>query len=937
MTKVRGGKGFDALFSRFFDEPGLKSAVDSLHDNFSSTDTGLPDDEPAVPVAQKKQAAAPPVSKKQVVANAAVKKKVVTPVAASKTQTKLKADAPKKESEPEQLKQEETQELTPEQLVELEALSSTLTSGWSVELLDEQDGDTMVEPTAESPDEQSDDRLPVIDIYEPPLEDTGESIKADISGLEDDIPSHVTAPPAAEEYEELDAPVEIELPVQADSADSAYEQEIEPVYDSLEEESTDQLPVIDIVIPSIDDDPDPDDRQFEDFFSQKGRSSVAVEEPAPAIIAHETVVVPVVHSVTMHETPVTPAALAAIVRETAKEPVALAAAVREPAVAPVVPAVTVRQTVVEPVANQEPAPVATTGYTENDNDDDELIMEDFFSRKGKHPVAASPKVHAPAVAVRETVAESVVNEEPAAVAPAGFIDNDNDDDNDLLIEGFFSRKGKSPVAPSPKVHTPAVAPFKHERPATAAAVVHGATSAPQVTPTRVVTQTHGVKPETALPKKAEKPLYQPLVHPHFQSEDLSTVSRRRPLSKDQGRILVYLYEVAQGCSNVDTIRKELSIDSHTVRESLLVLVTEGYLYLLDKKRDSRFNPAGFSYKMNNYLCSRYASRARRGSWDQSQDQPTDASVWRAKGPSSTTQPVTLSSIMSRAIVAPAVQKESPAPAVVTEKESPAAKPALSAAVGAYWEKEGLEDSLALKWCSTFGVEPKQMYQQLEWARFDLETNKRRETIKKDLVSWFYDRLMITGGTYLRPANYRTAEEIKADTMQNLNESDLTAQAKIVEIEFENALRTFLADPEAPLYRELLKRVNAFALEHLKTDEGNAEDVGLDALFKLHWGATSNDPATSGVSFALSELGAGQSDKTISLVVGWNLVGYDAVHSQPVHHAISSIASLIESVWGWSYGHWLSYVPGRQENSLTNLEPGMGYWIKMKQPATWTVS
>jgi len=631
----------------------------------------------------------------------------------------------------------------------------------------------------------------------------------------------------------------------------------------------------------------------------------------------------------MHETPVTPAALAAVVREPAAAPVVPAVTVREPVVVPVAPAVAVRETVVEPVV---PA-----GFTEDDNDDDDLLMEDFFSRKGKPPVAVPPKVYASAVAEPEKAVVPVVNEEPIPVVPAGFIDNGYDDD-DLLVEDFFSRKGKSPLAPPPKVHAPAVAPFKHERPATAAAAVHSAKSAPS----RVVTQTHGVKPETALPNKADKPLYQPLVHPHFQSEDLSTVSMRRPLSKDQGRILVYLYEVAQGCSNVDTIRKELAIDSHTVRESLLVLVTEGYLYLLDKKRDSRFNPAGFSYRMNNYLCSRYAARARRGGWDQSQDQPSDASVWRSKGSSLASQSLTLSSIMSKSKVAPAVQKESPAPAVIPaavikEKEAPAAEPLLSAAVGTYWEKEGVEDSLALKWCSTFGVKPDQMHQQLEWARFDLETNKRRETIKKDVISWFYDRLMITGGIYPRPANYRTTEELPAETMQHQHESDLSAQAKNVEIEFESSLRAFLADPEAPLYRELLARVNSFALEHLKAGQGSTEEIGLDALFKLHWGAMSNDPANPTVSFTLSGLGAGQADKhVVSLVAGWNLVGHCTLYPKAVHHAISPIATLIESIWGWRDGEWFSYVPNRQVNSLTTLEPGMGYWIKMKQPASWTM-
>ena len=196
--------------------------------------------------------------------------------------------------------------------------------------------------------------------------------------------------------------------------------------------------------------------------------------------------------------------------------------------------------------------------------------------------------------------------------------------------------------------------------------------------------------------------------------------------------------------------------------------------------------------------------------------------------------------------------------------------------------------------------------------------------------------MITGGIYPRPSNYRSAEELRAEAMQHQHESDLSAQAKIVEIEFENSLQSFLADTAAPLYQELLGRVNSFALEQLRTGEGKAEETGLDALLKLHWGAPDSDPANPTVSFALSGLGAGQSNKPISLTAGWNLVGYDAVYSQPVVHAISSIATLIVSIWGWNNGQWLSYAPARPVNSLTTLEPGTGYWIKMKQPAVWTL-
>ncbi|HIJ86606.1 MAG TPA: hypothetical protein HPP97_02855 [Desulfuromonadales bacterium] len=790
MTKVRGGKGFDALFSRFFDEPGLKSAVDSLHDNFSSAEAEQHAEAPAAPtVAKRAPATAPAATKKQVVipaapvtrkkqvvppvavpvatkkqvvapaAPAAARKPVAAPVVTAKTPVSLKSVAPKKEIMPDKTEQEQAQDLDPDQLEQLNAISSELTTGWSIELLEQLTVEMDIVPTEGHAQGEAVDQLPVIDIDEPVLENALE-----------DVPDAVAEPEAA----------------------------------------------------------------------------VSAAAPAPDV--REVVVTPLVHSVTMPEAVAAPVTVA-------------------------------------------PSASGATVNSSGDDDDDDHLIEDFFSRKAK-----------------------------------------------LKLPSY------APVAAHAALQAPDVAPFVHHQPALVNIAAPGVKSAPVATPAPVVTpapvnvSTPVTAVEAPLPAKVavpvEKSLSQILVHPQPQCEDLSSQSRRRPLSKEQGMILVYLYEVAQGCSNVETISRDLTIDSHTVRESLLVLVTEGYLYLLDKKRDSRVNPAGFSYRMNNYLCSRYAARVRGGG-EPAQGHLPEVSIWRSERPASGApipQPIIFSSSVAKEKQNPALQKEK----VTETPAAPAEPPVLSGAVAEYWQKEGLEEPLAQKWCATFGVEPEQMHQQLEWARFDLETNKRREIVKKDMISWFYDRLMITGGIYPRPANYRTAEELRAEALQHQHENDLSAQAKIVELEFENSLQAFLADPEAPLYQELLERVNSFALEQLRTGEGKAEEIGLDALFKLHWGATGNDAANPTVSFALSGLGAGQSDKPLALAAGWNLVGYDAVYSQPVHHAISSITTLIESIWGWSSGQWLSYVPNRQINSLTTLEPGMGYWIKMKQSATWTL-
>lgn len=894
-TKVRGAKGFDALFSRFFDEPELNAAVSSLHDNFSATDAEHPVETPAAPAAAKRAPAAaaaakkqvvPPVAapaarKKQVVAPAPARKHVVAPAAPVKAPVGHKAAAAKHETVSDERELEQSQDLDAAQLEQLDVLSSKLTSGWSIELLDQLADEMEIEPTEEPVPEEAVDQLPVITVDEPVLEDFVDEV---LEAVEE--PEAVADPVIAPEPEEI---VIAAAPAAVESEEVA-----EPIalVDAPEPEE--------VAIPAAPVDVEPEE---------------VVIATAPVVVEPEEVTAPVAPVVPEPEVAVIAAAPAVV----EPEEVVIAAVpvdVEPEAVATAVaPAITMSEAFVIP---DSPAPVVSE-------------------------VVVTPVVHS--VTIPEAVAAPAAVTPAAPVAPADSTDDDDDDDDDLLIEDFFSRKGKLPAfAPTPShdtVHAPVIAPFVPHQPAlvtTPAPSVKSAAvaaPAPVVTPTPVAASTPATAKGAPLPEKVTPPVGKSLsgllVHPLPQFEDLSSLARRRPLSKDQGRILVYLFEIAEGCSNVEILSKDLAIDSHTVRESLLVLVTEGYLYLLDKKRDSRVNPAGFSYRMNNYLCSRYAARLR-GSGELDEDLSIRRSERTATG--AIPQPVIFSSSVAKEKGVPAVQKEK-------EKETPAAAadadaPVLSGTVAAYWEKEGLEEPLVQKWCDTFGVEAEQMHQQLEWARFDLETNKRRENVKKDMISWFYDRLMITGGIYPRPANYRSAEELRAEALQHQHESDLSAQAKIVEIEFENSLRAFLADPEAPLYQELLERVNSFALEQLKSGDGKAETIGLDALFKLHWGATANDPAASTVSFALSGLGAGQSDKPLSLTAGWNLVGYDAAYSQPVHQAVGSIAPLIESIWGWSSGQWLSYVPERAANSLTTLEPGMGYWIKMKQPSIWTL-
>lgn len=78
------------------------------------------------------------------------------------------------------------------------------------------------------------------------------------------------------------------------------------------------------------------------------------------------------------------------------------------------------------------------------------------------------------------------------------------------------------------------------------------------------------------------------------------------------------------------------------------------------------------------------------------------------------------------------------------------------------------------------------------------------------------------------------------------------------------------------------------------------------------------------------------ERTISLVQGWNLVGYNSTASKQTSEAISSITDNVISVWAYKDGQWEVYDPQKPGfSNLENMEPGYGYWIKVNAPCTWT--
>ena len=78
-------------------------------------------------------------------------------------------------------------------------------------------------------------------------------------------------------------------------------------------------------------------------------------------------------------------------------------------------------------------------------------------------------------------------------------------------------------------------------------------------------------------------------------------------------------------------------------------------------------------------------------------------------------------------------------------------------------------------------------------------------------------------------------------------------------------------------------------------------------------------------------------KTINLITGWNLVGYNSSTSQNIADALASIAGKVVSVWAYKNDSWEFYDPANPGLSdLTTMSPGYGYWINTNGVCTWTL-
>lgn len=328
---------------------------------------------------------------------------------------------------------------------------------------------------------------------------------------------------------------------------------------------------------------------------------------------------------------------------------------------------------------------------------------------------------------------------------------------------------------------------------------------------------------------------------HYQTVSYQTIPLDvLTLPYNQAVILEYLIG-AGGVTNARAISDATHIGIPSVRDAIARLIRRGFMPNPVTIKNAAFQ--GFSYILNQSMVAHFqaAGGLEQRSYTQASDrlivdhQTVSGSNGVTVGQShrqtaisssnkteltTTPGPQTVSlsggQTVTPSTIAPSDRQAITPPHSQTIRQSDStpsdsqANFILTGATGMYWEGEGLQERQAKTWCDQFEINPSQMKQQLDWARFDLVANNKVAEVKKDAISWFFGALRQTGGCYPKPTNYRSPAEIRAEQMEQAAREAAEARERQVAAEQELAFQRILSDPDSGEYKKLFAQISDFA-------------------------------------------------------------------------------------------------------------------------------
>jgi hypothetical protein len=313
-----------------------------------------------------------------------------------------------------------------------------------------------------------------------------------------------------------------------------------------------------------------------------------------------------------------------------------------------------------------------------------------------------------------------------------------------------------------------------------------------------------------------------------------------PLTKNQGEILMFLYEKGGGLTNSDIIGVETLIPYGTIRSAIQVLLNEGYM--ISKEFFSGHAFKGFSYVLNTNLCATYTNRVKTLMQQADQQVPQQTlqqavhHSYRQVVQHPVQQVIQQTDRQVNRQASRLLEEEVSLNNNLTSSNTEVIKGIDLDEPELRWWRDtcGLTTAKTIEWLRQFkddGLTAQSLSASLKYAWYDLGVNNLQPGGKPVEFPLNYFFKFVKCG-YPKPANYKSYLQVQFDIEQaEFEESERLVQQRkelrrkkrlqILDEQFQD----ILDDEKGPAYQDLLSHADGFTKE-----------IGGDILEKALWAA-----------------------------------------------------------------------------------------------------
>lgn len=155
----------------------------------------------------------------------------------------------------------------------------------------------------------------------------------------------------------------------------------------------------------------------------------------------------------------------------------------------------------------------------------------------------------------------------------------------------------------------------------------------------------------------------------------------------------------------------------------------------------------------------------------------------------------------------------------------------------YWREQELSTNQIHEWHNEFGAKYESLQLSLRWCAFDMVHNNLEE--EKDIkspINWFYSIMKRRGGTYPKPTNYKSSDEIEEEILEARAKEKEQQAERMRKLRLLNdnldhkiAFEEMMTDPESDLYKKCLETLPSL-LQQSNNKKGRLFNLSMQKAY-----------------------------------------------------------------------------------------------------------